>query len=212
LSYLTFHIAETVPGLEVTRDGVLVGRAQFDVSLPVDPGRHSISLRAPGYESVELAVVVGEKHDRQTVNLPKLKEKPLLPASPPLNPAPIAARNTVMKSNPWPWVLGGVGTASLLVGTVSGILAVGENHRMSQACPDRLNCTNDVVVAQGRRDLEAKIAWVGIPIGIAVLGGAATWLLLSHPSNDRNNIEHTALAIGTYTNGRDFSLCAGGTY
>jgi hypothetical protein len=178
----------------------------------VDPGRHSISLRAPGYESVELAVVVGEKHDRQTVNLPRLKEKPLLPAAPPLNPAPVAARNTVVKSNPWPWVLGGVGTASLLVGTVSGILAVGENHRMSQACPDRLNCTNDVMQAQGRRDLEAKMAWVGIPIGIAALGGAATWLMLSHPSNDRNNFEHTALAIGTYTNGRDFAVCAGGTY
>ena len=113
LSYLTVHVAAAVPGLEVMRDGVLVGRAQFDVSVPVDPGRHSIALRAPGYEPLELAVVVGEKHDRQTINLPKLKEKPLASAPPP-QPAPVAARITETRfvetrPNPWPWVLGGVG-------------------------------------------------------------------------------------------------------
>ena len=212
LSYLTFHVAEAVPGLEVLRDGVLVGRAQFDVSLPVDPGRHSISLRAPGYESLDLAVVVGEKHDRQTVNVPQLKERALVVALPPHQATLQAPQNLAMKSNPWPWVIGGVGTASLLVGTVSGILAVSENHRMAEACPQRLNCSNDVLVSQGRRDLEAKIAWVGIPVGVAALGGTVTWLLMSQPSDHQAHPDRQSIALGTSTNGRDVSLFMGGIF
>jgi hypothetical protein len=199
------------------RDGVMVGRAQFDVSLPVDPGRHSITLRAPGYEPLELAVIVGEKHDRQTINLPKLKEKPLAsaPTAPP--PAPVAARITETKvveakTNPWPWVLGGVGAASLVVGTVSGILAISENHRMAQDCPARLNCTNDVLLAQGRRDNEAKIAWIGIPVGIAAIGGAATWMLLTQkPESDRQT-DKRAMAVGATVTGRDLVLNFDGAF
>jgi hypothetical protein len=216
LSYLTVHVAAAVPGLEVMRDGVLVGRAQFDVSLPVDPGRRLIALRAPGYEPAELAVIVGEKHDRQTINLPKLKEKPLAPATTPAPPAPIVPRITETrvvetKTNPWPWVLGGVGAASLLVGTVSGILAISENHQMANDCPARLNCTNDVLLAQGRRDNDAKIAWIGIPVGIAAIGGAATWMLLARkPDRDRPT-DNKLIAVGANVTNRDifFNLDGG---
>ncbi len=216
LSYLTVHVAAAVPGLEVMRDGVLVGRAQFDVSLPVDPGRHSITQRAPGYEPVELAVIVGEKHDRQTLNLPKLKEKPLASQSP-APPAPIVSRITETRvietnPNPWPWVLGGVGTASLLVGTVSGILAISENRQMARDCPARLNCTNNVVLAQGRRDNEVKIAWIGIPVGIAAVGGAATWLLLSQHSGNDQQTDKKAIAVGAAATGRDLLLNLNGAF
>ena len=211
LSYLTFHVAQAVPGLEVMRDGVLVGRAQFDVSLPVDPGRHSISLRAPGYESLEIAVIIGEKHDRQTFNVPKLNEKPLAVTASP-SPPPVATRIIEAKPNTWPWAIGGVGAASLLVGSVSGILAISENHRMAEACPARMNCSNDVLLAQGRRDLEAQIAWIGMPVGIAALGSAATWLLLSHQHDKQEHIDHLSMAIITNANGRDIALQLGGSF
>jgi len=215
LSYLTVHVASAVPGLEVMRDGALVGRAQFDVSLPVDPGRHSITLRAPGYEPVELAVIVGEKHDRQTINLPKLKEKPLALGPPATLPTPIVitigAKGIETKPSPWPWVLGGVGAASLLVGTVSGVLAINENHQMAQDCPARLNCVNNVLLAQGRRDNEAKIAWIGIPVGIAAVGGAATWLLLSHKPDSDRQPDNKLIAVGANVTSRDifFNLDGG---
>jgi hypothetical protein len=216
LSYLTVHVASAVPGLEVMRDGVLVGRAQFDVSVPVDPGRHSIALRAPGYEPLELAVVVGEKHDRQSINLPKLKEKPLASAPPP-QPAPVAARITETRfvetrPNPWPWVLGGVGATSLLVGSVSGILAISENHRMAKDCPARLNCNSDVLQAQGRRDNEAKIAWISIPVGIAAVGGAATWMLLSQQSESDGQNDKKAIAVGAAVTSRDLVLNLDGAF
>ena len=210
LSYLTFHVAQPVPGLEVLRDGVLVGRAQFDVSLPVDPGRHSILLRAPGYESLELAIVVGEKHDRQTVNVPTLKVKPLaLPAArqPARPPVPQAADET---PSTWPWVIGAAGATSLVVGTVSGILAIRENHRMSDACPERINCSNDVLQAQGRRDLAANIAWIGIPVGLVALTAATTWLLW--PPRSEQPLTRQTMAFVLTTTGRDFALTAKGEF
>lgn len=208
LSYLTFHVGNPVPGLEVLRDGVLVGRAQFDVSLPIDPGRHSISAHAPGYESLELAVVVGEKHDRQTINIPTLKEKALV--IPPPQRRSVAPQAAQAEPNPWPWVIGAAGATSLLVGGVSGVLAIRENHRMSEACPERLNCSRDVWVAQGRRDLENNIAWVGIPVGLVALGSAATWMFYSHRADNPERAEHKTLAIDT--NGRDFNVTLAGVF
>lgn len=207
LSYLTFHVRNPVPGLEVLRDGALVGRAQFDVSLPIDPGRHSITARAPGYESLELAVVVGEKHDRQTINIPTLKEKALVK---PLQRRRIVVPQAVQaEPNPWPWVIGAAGATSLLVGSVSGVLAIRENHRMSDACPDRHNCSQEVWLAQGRRDLENNIAWVGIPVGILALASAATWMHYAHKS-DNEGAAHRTLAIDT--NGRDFRVALAGVF
>ncbi len=216
LSYVTFHVAKAVPGLEVKRDGVLVGAAQFDVTLPVDPGRHFISAQAPGYESVQLAVVVHEKHDRQIVNVPALKERPIVHASsiapqpkpqPTVLPEPVAVR-----PEPWPWLLGGVGATSLLVGTVSGLLAIHENDYAKNHCKARLNCNNEVLQAQGRRDTEANVAWVTIPIGIVALGSAATWLLAKPRSNTSNGESPRPLAFGTFTNGRDATCWVSGAF
>jgi hypothetical protein len=215
LSYLTFHVAKAVPGLQVKRDGVLVGAAQFDVSLPVDPGRHIISAQAPGYESVQFAVVVHDKHDRQIVNVPALKERPLQlqTSSVAPQPAPMPTQvTTSTRSEPWPWLLGGVGAASLVVGSVSGLLAIHENSYAKSHCPSHLNCNNDVLQAQGRRDTEANVAWVTIPIGIAALGSAVTWLLLTPPSSTPNGENPKSVSFGSFTNGRDAACWMGGSF
>ena len=210
LSYLTFHVAKPVPGLEVLRDGVLVGRAQFDVSLPIDPGRHSISVRAPGYEGLELAVVVGEKHDRQTINIPTLKEK-ALPIPPPQRRV-VTPQAPASEPGPWPWVVGAAGATSLVVGSISGILAIRENHRMNDACPDRLNCSRDVLQAQGRRDLETNIAWIGIPVGLVALGGAATWMYYSQRADKPAQAGHKTFTIDTVATSHDFRLNLAGAF
>jgi hypothetical protein len=214
LSYITIHVADPVPGLEVMRDGALVGRAQFDVSLPIDPGRHSITARAPGYSSVGYAVVVGERHDRQTINIPKLRDNAISVPKPPTQSNGRAAAAPTLNaaqtpSNPWPWVIGAAGATSLLVGSVSGLLAIRENHEMSQACPTKRNCSPDVVLAQGRRDTESSIAWIGIPVGVVALGAAASWLWLAREP-DSEHSQRGTLAVDT--SGRDLHVRLGGQF
>ena len=51
LSKLVISVPREVaatPGLEVQRDGVAVGRALWEVPVPVDPGEHVVTARAPG--------------------------------------------------------------------------------------------------------------------------------------------------------------------
>lgn len=207
LSYLTFHVSKAVPGLEVKRDGVLVGAAQFDVTLPVDPGRHFITAQAAGYESVQFAVVVQDKHERQVINVPALKElriSQVASVAPQPNPNPMPARNQSQSqspTSPWPWILGGVGAASLVVGTASSILMIHENNYAKDNCLTKVNCNNAVLQAQGRRNTEAGVAEVTIPVGILALGSAATWLLLS-PRTAKGE-QSPPVAFGTFTNGRD---------
>ena len=50
LSKISITVAETarVPALEVKRDGVDVGQATWGVDVPVDPGEHVVTAKAPG--------------------------------------------------------------------------------------------------------------------------------------------------------------------
>lgn len=185
LSYITFHVGAPVPGLQVLRDGVLVGHAQFDVTLPIDPGRHSISARAPGYVPLEMFVVIGEKRDRKNIVIQRLKLKPLPQPPPPtavVPPPKPVEQLTPPKPQPGPWLLAGAGASALLIGSVAGLLALQENSNMNEQCPSPpTNCGPAVIAAQGRRDFEKNLSWVTIPVGLAAIGGAITWLALTPP-------------------------------
>ena len=50
LTRLTIHVADTVPGLKVTRDDSDITPAGLGNAIPVDPGTHEIRAEAPGHE------------------------------------------------------------------------------------------------------------------------------------------------------------------
>jgi hypothetical protein len=213
LSYISFHLAAPVPGLQVQRDGVLIGQAQFDVALPIDPGRHDISFRAPGYEPLKKFVIIGEKRDRKNIVIPRLREQPL-PLPPP--PAEVARPKPVPPSptprpNLGPWILAGAGAASLVIGTVAGLLAIQENSNMKEQCPDQASCPASIWVTQGRRDFENKLAWVTIPVGFAALGGAATWAVLSRQP-ERPQVARQFPRLEATASAHDFTFNLAGAF
>jgi len=181
LSYLTIRIEKPLPGLRLKRDDVAVGPAQFNEPLPIDPGSHEIIASAPGHKSVTLSVRVGEVADNKSIVVPALEPLP----APVLRPA---AHTMVQHapSNPWPWVLGGLGVAAIAVGSVSGILALHDKSRVEDACAPTHGCQNPQSYAlQSQRDSEWTVARITLPVGVAALGAAATWLLLERRPRDR---------------------------
>src|SRR5258706_859613 len=66
----------TVPGLEVRRDGVVIGKGQWGAALPVDPGQHEIRAAAPG-KLAWTGMVRVDVHGRETVTLPPLADAPV---------------------------------------------------------------------------------------------------------------------------------------
>ena len=213
LSYVSFHVGAPVPGLQVFRDGVLVGHAQFDVTLPIDPGRHDISLRAPGYEPLKKFVVIGEKRDRKNIVIPRLNELPLpLPPQPAevARPKPVPPSPT-LKPNLGPWMLAGAGAASLVIGTVAGLLAIQENSNMKEQCPYQVDCAPSIGVTQGRRDFENRLSWVTIPVGFAAIGGAATWAVLSRQP-ERPQVARLFPRLRATASAHDFTFNLAGAF
>lgn len=71
LSRLTINMAPdaAIDGLQVHRDGMLVGSAEWGLPLPLDPGSHTVTATAPGHKSWSSTVQIaaGEQPDPVTV-------------------------------------------------------------------------------------------------------------------------------------------------
>jgi hypothetical protein len=76
VAHLTITVAVDVPGLEVQRDKIHVGRGQWGMPLPIDPGTYTVVVTAPGkrrwFDSVEI------KGDgaSEALTIPELEDVP----------------------------------------------------------------------------------------------------------------------------------------
>src|SRR4051794_31241637 len=96
---------------EIQLDGVALGASSVGVPVPLDPGPHSISAKAPGALPFSQTVTIAE-HEQKTVDVVLTAE----PQAPQVAPAGVALPPAVDNSNPRliPYVIGGVGIASLI--------------------------------------------------------------------------------------------------
>jgi hypothetical protein len=177
LSYLTIEVPDAVPGLEVRRGDVRLEQGALGSRLPVDPGKHVITARAPGYRTATIEVDVAPAGDAKTVRLPALDKEPapplasaLVPSAPPARaeaPAPAAPD---AGSGAAPWIVGGVGVASLGVGAVFGGLALKSYGDAKTACPLRTGCSSMALDLRSRAGLDANVSNVTLAAGIVGLG------------------------------------------
>ncbi len=65
-----------VEGLEVQRDGVTVGKAQWGLAVPTDPGVHVIRVSAPAKKAWETRIEVEKGPNVQTLSIPVLTDAP----------------------------------------------------------------------------------------------------------------------------------------
>jgi hypothetical protein len=97
------HLTITVPpavaaleGVEIQRDGTPVARALWGVPVPVDPGDHHVTVRAPGKQPWEGRVTSGDTAGALTLDVALLQDRPqdALPLPPP-SPSAARARSAV---------------------------------------------------------------------------------------------------------------------
>lgn len=185
LPKLTVALAPGAPaGTRVLRDGVELGAAALETALPVDPGAHTLVVEAPGHRRSTRQVSVGEgQHERLTLSV-----GPAAPASAGADRAgarPSSAKRT------WGWVLSGVGAAGLSVGTVTGLMVLGEKRRVDDNCDAEKRCNQTGMDAvDAGRTLGTVSGASFIVGGLALAGGV--YLLVS---GDAKKPE-TALQLG----------------
>ncbi len=193
LSTLTISVPaglRAVPGLEIRRDGRVLGQAEWGIAVPVDPGAHPVEATAPGKAPWHAAAEVKGDADAASIALPeRLDDAPdAAPPPTPVPPRPHPDAATTPSSPPipeaaptkpaggppvWAWAVGGAGVA--LLGASVGFLV---DERVTQAdidksCPGLKLCVKgfDASGANARlyRDFDV---FVGAGVAGVVAAGA----------------------------------------
>jgi hypothetical protein len=204
LPKLTINVPEEsqIQGLEIRRDGIVVGNSQWGAPLPVDPGTHQFSVTAPGRIPLEQSLKA-EEGKPLTFDVPELETvaeaaEPAPPATeaeatptpaphnhhhrskpaeapepaPPQQPAP---GSTV---DAWPFVLASAGVLGIAIGTGFAIKAGSDNSKSKQDCdvPDANVCGPTGVSLRNDALTEGNVATIGLVGGAVLLAtGGLIW-------------------------------------
>jgi hypothetical protein len=161
----------------VTIDGATVPAAALGLKRPVDPGAHKVSATADGYNPASTDFTVAEGGSTTAT----LKMEKLPPGAEgaggaagggSTDPGADKKSNTTLAL-----VAFGVGGAGLVVGSITGLIALGKSGDLKDACGP----TKDACPASSQSDIDSyktmgTISTVGFIV--AGVGGAAGLILL----------------------------------
>ncbi len=194
LSRVTFTetpAAAAVPGVELYEDGTLIASVAWADS-PVDPGPHTVEVRALGHVPFTTVFNVKPNGDKVTVSIPALAPLPVTPTvtavTPAVAPPPPVAPPPDAKSSGWRTVgFVGIGTggASLIVASVLGAVALSKASDVHHACAAN-PCSDSAAVSENQTAGTFADASTGLFVagGVIAAAGLAT-LLFAPPSADR---------------------------
>lgn len=222
-------LAITVPessktaGLEIRRNGMLVGAAQWGTPVPVDPGEVELTASAPGKQTLRQTLRL-EEGKTASYSLPALAAgdgaAPVEPTSTPqpAAPAPTAAP-VVAPASPtssvtpqgdaspskgrsntgWVLTLAGVGVVGLGVGTTFAIMAKNQYDDSLAGCAaDEVNrCNHSGVEQRNGAISKGNVATIAsIAGGAALLGAGVVWLF-SGGSSEKKTVHRAGLIMAT---------------
>ena len=186
---LADSLASRIPSIKITVEG---GPAEVDiwvddVALPraaaaaprrVNPGKHVVVAKAPGYEGrVEVSVREGATLPVTVTLKPAAGGAPARgdKVTPP--PGPRVDAPTERGTSPLVLLSFGVGAAGVIVGTVTGILSISRTSDLEGACQDKL-CPPGDDDYNGANTL-ANISNVAFALGAVGVGAGVVGLVVS---------------------------------
>jgi hypothetical protein len=176
-------------------DGVALNTASLGVRRFIDPGQHVVQVTAEGFKPAELRFNVSEGSTAEApVTLERAPAAPS-PAGPggggpegaaapgPASPAPTAEEPAHQGMPRYlPWVAFGVGAAGLVLGGVTGGLAMGAHSTLAGECPLG-TCPASKQSDLDNYHLLGTLSTVGFAVG-GVGAAAGVVLLLLQPKGD----------------------------
>jgi hypothetical protein len=197
LPNLEINVAHHVDGLIVRRDGELVGEAQWNTALPVDPGSYTIIAEAAGYRTWRVTVPIGFGASREVVVVPPLERLPAAPSpevvakpspQPPVGPAVRPATTPTPTPTPgagtWSTLrklsvgIAAAGTAALGTGVAFGLHANALRDQANRRCP-AVVCPDPEGLAQNARAQTAAARANGLYIvgGGTLVAAVVLWFV-----------------------------------
>jgi hypothetical protein len=199
LPTLVLRLASGAPSTTRVRVGSSeIGSGSFGVPLPLDPGKHTLVIEAPGHAPRTVEVVLAEG-SAQTVDVVPGTAIAGPPPSPFASPPPPQKRSGGTKT--LGYVLGGVGLVGIAVGSVAGVIVLSKKSTNEDGCDDaRRVCTKVAADAGDSGEAIAPISTAGFIVGALGLGAGAYFILTSDAKNE------TALRVGTQAGVSQVSL------
>lgn len=195
---LTIVRGKNADAAKIELDEVVLGDAQLGQPISVDPGRHSVVGVLPGGKRVKQQVDVAERDNRRVeldvpdeavpepAAAPTSSSPSPAPAPPPTKtslpePEPDTAPAAKPASSAAPWIVGGVGVASLVASGVFYSLRQSEEKKLDDGCLGR-TCPDTLQSAQSRGQTYSALA--GVTLGVGIAGVAASALMLLGRSSE----------------------------
>jgi hypothetical protein len=193
LSRLTVKITlEGLPeGFEILKNGAPISRVGWNTAAPVDPGSQEIVARAPGYEAWTTTIVVGDKADAKTIEVPTLRKAATPPAPPPPPVGPQAPVPTEVPTAPPPppagsgvqrplgFTLVGLGAAAAVIGVGFGVHALSKESTAHDLCKSDTTCGSSAGLDATRDAVTSAKATDGLLIGGLALAGVGLVVALT---------------------------------
>ncbi|MGD0527088.1 MAG: hypothetical protein ABSE49_18235 [Polyangiaceae bacterium] len=177
----------------VKLDGVPFPAKLDGTAVPVDPGPHTFSFEAAGFEPVTKSLVLkeAEKDRRERIVLRRIPkaapDSPTEPAPALPDEPPVAEPPRVM--GPQRWIALGVGALGLggvAVGSIFGLKASSDWSAQQSACASPSSCTNHAAALTDHSNLatDSTIStWAFIGGGVLLASGALLFLTApKHPA------------------------------
>jgi hypothetical protein len=192
LSRLTVDVPfASSPELHIERDGTQIGKAQWGLAVPVDPGRHRVSASAPGSTSWSTEVVVAADGAFARVEVPPLVDNRQSFFAPTTRKIGLAAL--------------GVGVGTIALGSVFTVQALSKKDASNRAGCSEDTCSTEEGLSLRQQAISAgnRATWA-MSIGVVSLGAAAAlfWLV---PTGEEDELQITPAAdregASLYVNG-----------
>lgn len=177
--------APDTAGLVVKRGGVEIGRGQWNVALPVDPGDVVVEASAPGRKPFSVkAAAVAQSVTR--IEVPALEVQPE-PATPPTPPPATGAVGTPLPppsdtGDPGATqrtvglAVGAAGVVGLGLGSIFGLVSMSKKGDADGHCDAANTCDDEGLGLRKDAISAGNVSTIAfIAGGVLVAGGAALW-------------------------------------
>lgn len=191
IAHLTVRVEPADAKPQVTVAGTPIPAALIGAERPTDPGTHEVVVSAPGYLEQKSSITLGEGGSRElTVTLQR--DPALVPSAPaeaapafvatsPTSPASDAPHK---KNHTLAYVALGVGGAGLVVGGLTGFLALGKKSDLEN-CEGKKCPSSEADKLDSARSL-ATVSTVGFAVGFVGVGAGIVLLLTGNGSSSAN--------------------------
>jgi hypothetical protein len=179
-----------IPGLMLELDQAALGRAVLGAPMPVDPGPHLVTARAPGKKPWSQTIEIGAVADQKSLTIPPLEDAPDEVGAP--APSPLAATTPVgvtatpshdeLTARPIPTSVYLMGGVTLALGVGAGVTGVAYLNKKSGYEDARDDGPSADLKSQQRTAKTYGYVNLGLWAATAVGAGITTYLYVTRPT------------------------------